>query len=240
MDYRDRLYKNYVSQHTGQLYGEASVAGVRAQFPAWEEYFGQWLPADKAARILDIGCGNGDFALWLQEKGYAHAEGVDVSPEQIALGKKLGAQNLHEARVGDFLPKHAGEYDLVVARDILEHFKKDEILELLDQVHAALKPGGAFIAQTVNAENILWGRLRHGDFTHETVFTQDSMRQVLLATGFREIEAKPQRPVIHGLVSAIRGFAWWLIEAGLSIQLLVETGSARGIFTQNLLVRAKK
>ena len=33
MDYRDRLYKHYASQHTSHLYGEASAAGICAQFP---------------------------------------------------------------------------------------------------------------------------------------------------------------------------------------------------------------
>lgn len=240
MDYRDRLYKQYASGHTSHLYGEASVAGIRAQFPVWQEYFGRWLPGEKDAWLLDIGCGNGDFAYWLQEQGYARAEGIDLSAEQIALGKKLGVNGLSEASIQEFLPKHAAAYDFISARDVLEHFKKDEILTLLDQVHVALKPGGSFIAQTVNAENILWGRLRHGDFTHETVFTAASIRQVLLAAGFRDIEVLPQRPVVHGLFSALRRVIWWGIELQLRVYLLVETGSARGIFTQNLLVRAKK
>ena len=240
MDYRDRLYKDYASGHTAHLYGEASLARIRAQYPVWQEYFGAWLPADKAARVLDIGCGNGDFVHWLQEAGYTRAEGIDRSPEQIELGKRLGVEGLNEASIEEFLPQHADEYDLITARDVLEHFRKDELLPLLDQVHAALAPGGSFVAQTANAENWLWGRLRYGDFTHETVFTKNSIRQILLATGFREIEVLPQRPVVHGVVSAARAFLWWLGEWQMRIYLLIETGSWDGIFTQNLLIRAKK
>lgn len=243
MDYRDRLYAKYASEHTGRLYGETSLADIRAKFPVMQAYFGRWLPAgagQKDARLLDIGCGTGDLIYWLHEKGYAQAEGIDRSPEQVDLAKKLGIKGITETRIEEFLPRHTGSYDLIFARDVLEHFKKDELLPLLDQVHAALKPGGVFVAQTVNAENPLWGRLRHGDLTHETVFTHSSIRQILLAAGFTDIEVAPQRPVVHGPVSAVRALLWLLIEMKFHIYLLIETGSARGIFTQNLLVRAKK
>lgn len=245
MDYRDRLYAKYASEHTGRLYGETSLADIRAKFPALQKYFGDWLPIQNgvvltSARLLDIGCGNGDMLYWLQSKGYEFAEGIDRSPEQVELGKKLGINGIIEASIEEFLPKHPASYYFISARDVLEHFKKDELLPLLDQIHSALKPGGVFVAQTVNAQNPLWGRLRHGDFTHENVFTDSSIRQVLLAAGFGEIEIRPQRPVVHGLFSAVRAALWWAIEIKLHIYLLIETGSPRGIFTQNLLVCAKK
>jgi 2-polyprenyl-3-methyl-5-hydroxy-6-metoxy-1,4-benzoquinol methylase len=239
MDYRDRLYAQYASGHTSHLYGEASLAAIARQFPAWQAYFGRWLPAAKDARMLDLGCGDGSFVHWLHEQGYGRAEGIDVSKEQLALGKKMNIEGLAEARIEKFLPEHAAAYDLISARDVLEHFKKEELLPLLDQIHAVLKPGGVFVAQTANAENILWGRLRHGDFTHENAFTESSIRQVLLAAGFTSIEVAPQRPVIHGFASAARAGIWRLIELLLSIDLLAETGSAHGIFTQNLLICAR-
>ena len=129
---------------------------------------------------------------------------------------------------------------MIFARDVLEHLNKDEILELVDLIIGALKPGGAFVSQTANAENALWGRLRHGDFTHDLAFTRSSMRQLLLVTGFDSIRIYPQRLVVHGLASFVRRVLWWCIEMVLHMYLLVETGSAGGIFTQNIVTKANR
>lgn len=240
MNYRDRIYGEYVSGHAGHLYGEVTLESLRRQYPFWEAYFGKLLPESREAAIVDLGCGEGGFVHWLREKGYGKASGIDVSPEQVARGKALGIEGVVLGKIEDFLPAHSGEYDCIVARDVLEHFRKDEILPLLDAMFGALRPGGVFIAQTVNAESPFWGRLRHADFTHEGAFTKESIAQVLRASGFAGIEVFPQRPVAHGLKSFLRRFLWQVMELRNKTYLLAETGSADGIFTQNLIVKAQK
>ncbi len=240
MDYRDRLYSRYASEHTAHLYGERSRASAERQFPVWRAYFGEWLPKKKDAAVLDIGCGEGSFVLWLQSQGLRSARGVDISAEQIAAGEAMGVKNLVREDITAYLPKHEGQFDCIFARDIFEHFRKDEILDVLDLLARALKPDGSIIIQTVNAENLLWGRLRHGDFTHENALTSSSAHQVLSVTGFHEIDVRPQRPVAHGIVSGLRALLWRVIELKLRCYLLIETGSSQGIFTQNLLIHARK
>jgi 2-polyprenyl-3-methyl-5-hydroxy-6-metoxy-1,4-benzoquinol methylase len=240
MDYRERLYRHYASEHTSHLYGAASLKSIEAQFPVWDAYFGAWLPQKKDAKILDVGCGDGGFVHWLHAKGFSGAAGIDVSAEQVKAGSDMGIKHLQERSIESYLPEHKGEFDLVIARDIFEHFKKEEVLDLLDMLHAALRPGGSVIVQTVNAENILWGRLRHGDFTHEHALTATSAHQILAAAGFGRIEIAPQRPVAHGIASSFRAFLWRLIELKMRCYLLIETGSSKGVFTQNLLIRASR
>jgi 2-polyprenyl-3-methyl-5-hydroxy-6-metoxy-1,4-benzoquinol methylase len=270
MNYRDKFYKKYVSTQTSLLYGEASLDELRKQFPTWQRYFGRFLPQDKNAKILDLGCGNGGFVWWLQKIGYQNTEGVDISEEQVETARKLGIKNIRQSDIKKFLnirtsdvpnidvnvrtsevPKIDGnnirgsvlrklKYDVIFMRDVLEHFNKEEVLDILELVYQSLKKGGVFIAQTVNAENLLWGRLRHGDFTHELAFTEESITQILTVVGFREIKIYPQRPVIHGLKSLIRFILWKYIELELKFYLLIETGSAKGIFTQNLIIFARK
>jgi len=240
MDYKGEFYDNYVSGHTSSLYGEISLGGIKSQFPAWESYFGKLLPENKDAKILDIGCGYGGFVCWLREKGFKNAEGVDISREQIELGRKLGIEGLKEVDLHEILGKGKGSYDALVARDILEHFSKNEVVDVLKLAQGALSNGGVCLIQTANAENLLWGRLRHGDFTHDIAFTEQSIRQVLGTAGFKDVRVFPQRPVVHGVASFIRLALWFLVELALHAYLLVETGSARGIFTQNIIVSAKK
>ena len=240
MDYRARFWEKYVSTHYSSLYGRRSLEDARRQFPVWETHFGALLPKEKNARILDVGCGNGDLVYWLQSKGYANAEGVDLSPEQAEEAASLGIKNIRHGEMKEALRQADRVYDAIVARDVLEHLTKEENVALVDLVFSALAPDGIFIAQSVNAESLNWGRLRHGDFTHEVAFTAQSISQLLRIAGFASIAVHPQRPAVHGVFSFVRAALWRLREYMQRANLLIETGSARGIFTQNIIVRAAK
>ncbi|TSA45661.1 class I SAM-dependent methyltransferase [bacterium] len=167
MNYKDIFYSKYVSTHTKKMGMEPSVQKEQRDYVFWEKYFRGLLPIDKKARILDIGCGTGSFILWLEKMGYENLEGVDVSREQIDIGNASGVRNLACADAKDFLGKNIHAYDLIVARDFLEHFTKGELLDLMDLIKKSMKEHGCIIVQTINAENVLWGRLRYGDFTHD-------------------------------------------------------------------------
>lgn len=68
-----------------------------------------------------------------------------------------------------------------------------------------------------------------------------SVRQVLVAAGFQEINVYPVEPVVHGLMSAGRYLLWKAIRLLLLLYLAAETGSFRGyILTQNLIAAARR
>lgn len=236
----DKFYSKYVSTQTSQLYGEQNLNDIRKQFFVWRSYFGRFLPKDKNAKILDLGCGNGGFVYWFQQNGYQNVEGVDISKEQIEMSQKLGIKNIQQADIKEFLKDKKDFYDAIFARDVLEHFNKEEIMDILDIIYKSLKQGGQFICQTVNAENLLWGRLRYGDFTHGMAFTKESASQVFQVIGFNDIKVYSQPPVIHSVKSFIRYILWKCIEHCLYFYLLIETGSVRGIFTQNIIIYGEK
>lgn len=238
MNYRDKFYSKYVATQTSQLYGEANLENIKKQFVVWQKYFGRFLPENKNAKIIELGCGNGGFVYWLQSLGYTNARGVDISGEQVKTAEKLGIKNIIKADLMIFLGKKEEKYDIIFMRDVLEHFNKDEILEILDLVSQSLNIGGKVIIQAPNAENLLNGRLRYGDFTHEISFTESSMRQLLSIGGFSDIEIYGAEPVVHGFKSFIRYCLWKCIKHCLRIYLLIETGSGKGIFTQNIIIKA--
>ena len=203
-------------------------------------YFGKFLPQKKDAKILDLGCGSGNFIAWLEKLGYADTKGVDISEEQIERGKSRGIKNLILADAKEFLRGREHQFDVIFARDFLEHFPKEEVLELSSLIHRALKEKGYLVGQTLNGESLLAGRLLFSDLTHETAFTWRSIRQLCLVVGFSRVEIHPQRPVIKGIKSFIRHCVWMCIEIALRIYLLSATGTAKGIFTQDIVFKAEK
>jgi 2-polyprenyl-3-methyl-5-hydroxy-6-metoxy-1,4-benzoquinol methylase len=240
MSYRDKLYSNYVSSHTSHLYGEATIEGIKRQFPVWKRYFGRFLPDNRDARILDIGCGNGGFVYFLQTLGFKNTQGIDISKEQVEWAHKLGISNVTHSGVIEFLSGQVEAYDVIFARDLIEHFTKDESLEILETLNKALKFDGLFVVQAPNGEALFSGRMRYGDFTHEMVFTRGSLNQILTTTGFKDTEFYPTGPVSKGIKSTVRYILWKGIETVLRLYMAIEAGSFSGIFTQNIIARAKK
>jgi SAM-dependent methyltransferase len=102
------------------------------------------LPPD-AADVLEIGCGQGAFAVRLARR-YSYV-GVDVDRSAVeATEKRLADAGVEgDVRLGDpkdVLPESA-TFDLVCAFEVLEHLEEDE--EALRQWAARLRPGGTLL-----------------------------------------------------------------------------------------------
>jgi len=236
MNYRQKLYAHYVQTHTGTV----PIGEIHRQWYVWSRYYRRLLPKNRDARILDIGEGNGSLVLFLQKAGFKNTMGIDESKEQVELAHKMGIESIIHCDVEDFLSQQVEAYDMIFAVEVIEHFTKDEVLQVLEAVHKALRFGGLFIAQTPNGENLFSGRLRYGDFTHENAFTTSSLAQVLKAVGFKDIQFYPTGPVPLGLKSTMRYLMWKMIESAIRMYKVIETGSASGIFTPSIIAVAHK
>lgn len=240
-DYREALYEHYVTQQVG-----VDVATLRDQHERPQPYFERLIathfPADKNAAILDVGCGSGLFLHVLRKAGYRRLEGVEVSKEQVEVAHTLGMDCV---RYGDLvveLANVAERYDVVVAFDVLEHFGKEEVLDVLTAVFRALRPGGKLIAHVPNGEAIFPGKIFFGDFTHQLGFTAKSVRQVALYAGFSEVQCHEDRPIVHGVFSTVRAMLWWAVRTCFRMINMVETGDTGKelILSQNLLAVCRK
>ena len=240
MSYKEEIYQAYVSNHTSNLYGLNSLLKIKSHFPAWQYYYGRLLPSEPKAKILDLGCGDGGFVYWLLSKGFTVARGIDISEEQITIGRKMGIGNIQCADLMEALKDIKDEFDLIIARDVLEHFTKKDIYNILRVVHQALVPGGRFLIQVPNGEGIFCANIYYGDFTHETAFTQRSLNQVLRNTGYDHITVKPVGPAPLGLVSFLRYIVWGGISFLWRLAKLIETGNYKMITTQNIIASAQK
>ena len=240
MDYKKVFYEKYVLAHARNMYGEQSLEKVEREFSAWKNFFGPFLPNNIDAHILDLGCGDGGFVYFLRSLGFTSVEGVDASEEQVKEARRLGISGILLGDALAFLRTRKSSYDLIFARDLIEHLMKEEITALFPAVLESLHSGGMFIVQTLNAESLLGARLRYADFTHDVSFTQSSIRQIFGAFGFTGIRVYPMRPAVRGPVSFMRYCAWRVIELFLHLYLIAATGYRKGIYTQDILCVAKK
>jgi SAM-dependent methyltransferase len=240
--YRRRFYARYA-----QLKRRTDVEQVRRDLTSSRPYLRrlvkQCFPKDRNCSIVDLGCGSGALLLLLQQAGFVNTMGVETSPDQVEFARQLGVKSVIDGDLLDFLRESAGEiFDVLVACDVLEHFSKDEVLEILDHAHRVLRPGGRLVLHVPNAEGIFGSRIFWSDFTHEMAFTREGLRQLTQACGFTSLQCREDVPAVHGVKSFVRRVLWSGLRAFFRLVHMAETGDPGSglILTQNLLAVAVK
>ena len=236
-DYRARIYEEYATrfQSAPEVF---DLENARRWGRAYRHYLRGWLPANRDARILDVACGGGKLLQFFIDAGYRDVQGVDVSPEQVALARQV-TPNVTQADVLEYLSGQDGRFDLITGLDIVEHFRKDEVLRFLDLCFVALKPGGRLVLQTPNAESPWGTHHRYNDLTHELGFNPNALSRLLALVGFQATEAREMGPVPLGYStpSTLRWVLWQAIRAALKVWNLAETGDrGSGVYTRIFLI----
>ena len=152
-------YAEHYRLHQGKYYDEFENRVIGEDVTQTTRYIGvRTQIADhlnrvkEPLRVLDYGCAHGHYTMRLA-KDFANCEfvGLDISERAIAAANKwrlkddqknveflLGAQ--------DALTDEIGEFDLILAGEVLEHVW--DYLGLLDRLRGRLRPGGAIVVTT--------------------------------------------------------------------------------------------
>ncbi|MCS7012653.1 MAG: class I SAM-dependent methyltransferase [Chloroherpetonaceae bacterium] len=115
------------------------------------EYISKKLFHD--ARILDIGCGSGDFAIALATRNVKEVVGIDFSRPSIEKAiQKSAALSLPCKFICADVATLSGEdvYDFVLLNDVSEHLSDAELIPLLKKIRHLLSPRGELLIHTPN------------------------------------------------------------------------------------------
>ena len=207
MNYRQILY----AQYSQSLANTASPESVILPQIFSEVY--PPFPLDPNTLIADVGCGQGAWLEWAANQGCKNLVGIDVSRSELDLARRLpNVRFIHEDAIVA-LNKHEGQFGLIHAKDLFEHFTKDEAVDFLNSCHRALEPNGELWIYTFNAQGWFAGTTQYGDFTHELSVTPASLAQVLRATGFTVISVQGRLPTPQ----TIGGFGRRLLFRALDV-----------------------
>jgi cyclopropane-fatty-acyl-phospholipid synthase len=98
--------------------------------------------------VLELGCGWGSFAKYAAEKHGAHVVAVNISKEQVQLGKELCKGLPVELRLQDYR-EVTGIYDAVISIGILEHVGFKNYRTYMEIVNRCLKEDGIAFIHTI-------------------------------------------------------------------------------------------
>ena len=164
-----------------------------------EEYFEcprpemlEYVPSP-CRRVLDVGCGTGNFGASLRKRTGCEVWGVENNAQSIPKAE----ENLDKVLHGHFgleLDLPSGHFDCIVFNDVLEHMP--DPASSLALARALLRSGGCVVASIPNVRHFptLWKLVIRGEWedkefgildkTHLRFFTRLSIMRLFQEAGF--------------------------------------------------------
>ena len=149
-------------------------------------------------RVLDAGCGDGEFADWVARRLGAAVVAVDQSEAMVARARERGL-DARAARIEE-LPFADGEFVVVVANWVL-YFLQD-LDASIRELARVLRPGGRLVAITNSERHLeeLWG-------VDPMSFTSEN-GEAALAPHFSRVERRDvSGTVVFPTREHVRGYA---------------------------------
>lgn len=130
------------------------VGQILSWIPSFRERVGRqviWIENNPGGRILDIGCGSGEFLAQMRDMGWA-VSGVEPDASAVlAAKKKYGLNALQGSLESTSFPDHY--FDVITMNHVIEHLARP--VAILKECTRLLKPGGKIVLLTPNVRS--WG-----------------------------------------------------------------------------------
>lgn len=142
----DRNYAQYLLDKVRTDYNQIAKEFSSTRQTAWPEIRSLFNDFVKDGnKILDLGCGNGRYVDFLQEKQIEYF-GVDNSEGLIAIAKQRYSQQNFQVADGLNLPFVEDFFDKIYCIAVLHHIpSKEQRLKFLKEVKRVLKPNGILV-----------------------------------------------------------------------------------------------
>lgn len=138
----------------------------------------------KGDKILDIGCGRGEFL-----KGFIRCGLNGYGVDQSLKGKEIcpDAEIIKTELEYDSLPFETNSFNYVFSKSVLEHFYYPE--KIVQEIFRVLLPRGFVITMVPDWKSIYKASF-YDDYTHRTPFTLISLRDIFRIHGFNDVKVE--------------------------------------------------
>lgn len=163
------------------------------------------LPPGHGRRLLDVGCGSGDFLSRMSARGW-RVVGVEPDPKAAETARRNGL-DVRNGMLAD-AAFDSDMFDAIVLSHVIEHVH--DPVALLGECSRVLRPGGQVVILTPNLSSI--GHRRFGpDWRglepprHLHVFSARALAACVMRVGLTVTEARTSARLVRGI--------WWVSRA---------------------------
>ncbi|NES23760.1 MAG: methyltransferase domain-containing protein [Symploca sp. SIO3E6] len=209
-DAEDSLYRSFWDSEGSLHWGyflDLAVTRVEDFIPACQRWNEQMLSKSRitaSSRVLDVGCGNGNAAIWLAQKTGCEVVGIDLSQVRIdnavAKAQKYPSLRLQfQKSSATDLPFETGTFTHVWSQATLYHVHQRELA--LREIHRVLQEGGIFLFDDLitptkqisqQARKYVYDRL-----LFEPTYSHSGYIDILSQIGLMVLESKDLNEHLH-------------------------------------------
>jgi len=144
---------------------------------------------EKCSRVLDIGCGRGEFLEILKDHNIGGI-GVDSDPDMVAYCRSRQLEVKHSDAIAYLETLEDRTLDGIFIDQVVEHLEPDYLIRLLALCYQKMKFGYHIVIETVNPLSFVSFVNFYIDMTHKRPVHPETLQYLLSAVGFRECEKK--------------------------------------------------
>lgn len=156
--------------------------------PEWNRrVLGFYVPFfEGCRRVLDVGCGRGEFLELLQERGISGV-GIDIDAEMVRICEEKGLEVVH-ADLSEYLATQEASFDGIFCSNVIEHMDAGGTIRLFRLAYQALQPGGVFLVATPNPESLIIHLYEFWrDPTHVRLYNLPLLKFLMEYAGFQKV-----------------------------------------------------
>jgi len=179
----DWTYAGFENRYRG------TADDVRSQQKEYLDFF------SSGKKVLDLGCGRGEFMELLTEKGI-EVRGIDINEQMIAICRDKGL----DCQKADILETLAGCEDNslggIFSSQVIEHLPPPYLKRLIELAYFKLAPSSPIILETVNPTSVFaLVQIYFLDLSHKAPIHPQALRFLMESTGFADVEIRYSAPL---------------------------------------------
>ena len=183
----DSLYVSFEDQFRGSK--QEIKEKLKVYMPYIKDISDRAIKRDDI-KILDVGCGRGEWLELLKESGFKNIKGIDLNRVMVSISQSQN-QDVECIDVLEYLKTQSDEtLTIITGFHIIEHLPFETLMALFRESFRVLKKGGMIIYETPNPRNILVGASDfYLDPTHINPIHPSTLKFLVIQTGFIQVQS---------------------------------------------------